>query len=128
MPKSLFLQLKRLMNRASLFFALFASIFFVTMNYTIALLAAPYIVSDLGGSTDISFYSVTFYALGNVIGNPLGKACIGRLKPSTFFFLVLTLFSFFSLTTGLANDYALFNTSRLLQGIVGGSLFPVLSN
>jgi hypothetical protein len=47
---------------AMLFFALFCTLFSVIFNYTLSIMASPYIVADLGGSNSIATYTVSLFA------------------------------------------------------------------
>lgn len=109
----------------ALFFALFCVLFSVIFNYTLSIMASPYIVADLGGSNDIATYTVTFFALGNALGIPLGRALIGRLGPIRFLTTAMLLFAFFSWTCAIAPTYPFFNASRFLQGFVSGPFYAL---
>ena len=54
-------------------------LFSAIYNYTLSLMASPYIVGDLGGSNAIASYSVSLFAVGNALSVPLGKPLIARL-------------------------------------------------
>jgi DHA2 family multidrug resistance protein len=110
-----------------LFFVFFVALALVAMNNTLPLMSSPYIVGDLGASNDISFYVVTFYSIGNAIGVPLGRGSIGRMKSEWFFLIVLFLFACFSSWAAVVTDYPSFIILRLVQGVLGGTLFPVIS-
>ncbi len=116
------------MSKSLLFFALYSVVFFVTMNNTLPLIAAPYIVGELGGSNEIAFYTVTFYSLGNVIGIPIGKACVGRCAPAPFFLWGLFCFALFSFMTAYSGNYPTFLATRVLEGIAAGSMFPMVAS
>lgn len=76
---------------ATLFAALFCVLFSVIFNYTLSIMASPYIVGDLGGSNDIATYTVSFFALGNALSIPLGKPLIPRI--GTILLLTILLIS-----------------------------------
>ena len=107
---------------SSLFFALFCVLFCVIFNYTLSLMAAPYIVADLGGSNDINTYSVSFFALGNALGVPLGRGLLAQIRPARFLIIVLLLFTFFSWVCAISPNNPFFNVARFFQGFVGGGL------
>ena len=106
---------------------LFSVIFFIIFSFTLTIMAAPYIVGDLGGSNDIAIYTVAFFGLGNAIGVPFGKFLIGRFRLSSLFLSCMGLFAFFSLCCALAPNYPVFILFRLLQGVVSGPLYPIVS-
>lgn len=109
----------------TLFFALFCVLFSVIFNYTLSIMASPYIVADLGGSNDIATYTVTFFALGNALGIPLGRALMGRIGVIRFLVTGMVLFAFFSWTCAIAPTYPFFNASRFLQGFVSGPFYAL---
>jgi MFS transporter, DHA2 family, multidrug resistance protein len=111
---------------ASLFIALFCALFSVIFNYTLSILASPYIVGELGGSNDIATYTVSFFALGNVLGIPLGRPLFPRIGTTRFLVIVLLLFAFFSWTCAIAPNYPFFNAARFSQGFVSGSLYALI--
>ncbi|MES2345753.1 MAG: DHA2 family efflux MFS transporter permease subunit [Chlamydiota bacterium] len=115
------------MNNKLLFFVFFLTLGLVTVNNTLPLMAAPYIVGELGASNDISFYVVTFYSIGNALGVPLGRGAMGRLQPCVFFLIILSLLAAVSFLTTMATSYSSFIALRLLKGILGGTVFPVIS-
>jgi DHA2 family multidrug resistance protein len=108
-------------------FALFFILALITMNNTLPLMAAPYILGELGGSNDIGFYAVTFYSIGNALGVPLGRLCIGRMLPANFFLFMLSCSASLAFLGAFAPDYPYFLALRLLQGVAAGTLFPMIT-
>ncbi len=109
-----------------LFFALFCVLFNVIFAYTLSIMASPYIVADLGGSNDIATYSVTFFALGNALGVPLGRALLPRIGAARFLVITLLLFTFFTWAGAIASTYLLFNAARFFQGFVSGPFYALV--
>ena len=100
-------------------------VFFTVFNFTSSIMSSGYTVGTLGGSNEISTYSVTFFGLGNActfpIGNELGRR-FGVLQ-ILFFFLI-----FFCITLylcGAAPNYLFFVLSRFLSGVASGVFFPL---
>lgn len=110
----------------SLFIGLFCVLFAVIFNYTLSIMASPYIVADLGGSNDIATYTVTFFALGNALGVPLGRTLFPKIGTSRFLCMAILLFTFFSGICAIAPTYFLFNASRFLQGFVSGPFYALV--
>lgn len=108
-----------------LFFALFCTLFSVIFNYTLSIMASPYIVADLGGSNTIATYTVSFFALGNALGIPLGRPLSSRIGAMKFLFIAMLLFALFSWTCAIAPNYPFFNASRFLQGFVSGPFYAL---
>lgn len=113
-------------NKAKMF-VLFFVLILITMNNTLPLMTAPYIVGGLGGSNDIGFYTVTFYSIGNALGVPLGRLCVGRISPANFFLLILSCSSCLALLCAFSSHYPYFLVLRLLQGVAAGTLFPMIT-
>lgn len=111
---------------AGLFCAFFSTLFFAIFNYTLSLMASPYIAGDLGGSNDITTYTVSFYALGNALGIPLGRALLGKIGTARFLVITMALSGLFSLACATATDYVLFNTYRFMQGFVAGPFYALV--
>jgi DHA2 family multidrug resistance protein len=112
----------------SLYIALFCTTLSAIFNYTLSIMASPYIVGDLGGSNDIATYTVSFYALGNALGIPLGRTMMPRIGVARLLILVLTLFAFFSWACAIAPNYPFFNASRFLQGFAAGPLYALIAH
>lgn len=110
---------------ATLFAALFCVLFSVIFNYTLSIMASPYIVGNLGGSNDIATYTVSFFALGNALSIPLGKPLIPRIGTVRLLTILLILFALFSWSCAIAPTYPFFNASRFLQGFASGPLYAI---
>jgi MFS transporter, DHA2 family, multidrug resistance protein len=109
-----------------LFFALFCVLFTAIFNYTISLMAATYIVSDLGGSYDISTYGVSFFAIGNVLSVPLGRTLLPRLGAARLLFISLLLFTLFSWCCAASSTYPLFVLARFFLGFAIGPVYVLV--
>lgn len=110
-----------------IFFALFTTLFFIIYNYTISIMASLYIVGDLGASHSIAIYSVTFYALGNALGVPLGQPLARRFGTGTIFVYSLLFFALFSFFCATVTSYALFVAMRFAQGFVAAPLYVLIN-
>lgn len=109
----------------TLFIALFATLFSVIFNFTLSMMASPYITGDLGGSNDIATYTVSFFALGNALSIPLGKYFIARIGARRLLTIALLLFTLFSLACATSGTYFLFNACRFLQGFSSGPIYAI---
>lgn len=110
----------------SLFIALFCTLFTVIFNYTLSIMASPYIVGDLGGGNDTATYTVSFYALGNALSIPLGRILMGRFGTVRSLTIALLFFSFFSWGCAIAPNYPFFNAMRVLQGFSSGACYALI--
>jgi MFS transporter, DHA2 family, multidrug resistance protein len=110
---------------ASLFIGLFCMAFFGIINFTLSIMASPYIVGELGGSNNTATYTVAFFAIGRAVGIPLGLPLLPRIGTVRLLVISMLLFAFFSWSCAIAPNYPFFNASRFLQGLVSGPLFAV---
>ncbi|STX52431.1 multidrug resistance protein, MFS superfamily [Legionella busanensis] len=99
----------------------------VIFNLTLPIMAGIYIVGDLGGSTFISFYSVSFFCLGNTLSTPLGKPDAMKLSPVKFYLLCLVLMLLFSWLCATATSYFNFILFRFLEGVASGPLYLLIT-
>lgn len=99
----------------------------VVFNLTLPLMAGLYIVDDLGGTSYMSTYAVSFFCIGNVLGVPLGKPGSTRLNPMQLYMLCLFFMMFFSWQCGMAGDYFTFILFRFLEGIASGPLYLLIT-
>lgn len=96
--------------------------FAVVFIFAETMMAALYIVADLGGSYVTTGYTVAFYALGNVMSIPLGD----KFPPLKFLKICLASLAITSILTYSATNYQFFNFFRFLQGLAAGPLYVLL--
>lgn len=108
------------------FFAIFCILFATIFSYTLSIIAGPYIVGELGGSNDIATYGVSFYALGNALGIPLGKPLIPRMGATRLLVIAIVLFAFFTGVCAISPTFPIFNIARFFQGFVSGPFYAVI--
>lgn len=99
----------------------------VVFNLTLPIMAGLYIVSDLGGSSYLTSYAVSFFCIGNIIGIPLGKPDHSGLSALQLFVVCLTFMCFFSWQCAIATDYFNFVLFRFLEGVASGPLFILIT-
>lgn len=114
-------------SHAIIFTALFSTIFLVIFNYTLTLMAGVYIVGELGGSNYITTYTVTFYALGNALGVPLGAFLWRQFGVTRLLVFFLLMFAFFNVLCGLATTFSFLIACRFLQGLMGGPFYGLVN-
>ena len=110
-----------------LFFSLFATLFFIAFTFTNPYMAAPYIVSDLGGSNTIGIYGVAFFGIGSALAVPLGKPLLARLHVRKVLIYCTLLMTFFTLLCGIAPNYPIFIIMRFFLGFSVGPLYSALN-
>lgn len=86
-------------------------------------MAGIYIVSDLGGSSDISVYAMVFFGLGNLLSMPLANSIADRIGQVKLLVYALLLYAFFSILCSNAATFAIFNFYRLGLGFASGIFF-----
>jgi MFS transporter, DHA2 family, multidrug resistance protein len=112
----------------SLALALYTSLFFIVLSFTITALASPYIVGDLGGDRYITVYGLAFYGFGSAVTIPLAKPLGARFSIPHLFFFCMFGFSLTAFFCGLAPTYFLFVFGRFLMGVASGPLYGLLSH
>lgn len=105
------------------FIALLATLFLAIFYNTVTNMAGIYIASELGGSTDISVYSMVFFGLGNLFSLPLATPLADRLGAIKLLVYALLLYSGFSILCGLASTLVLFNLFRFGLGMASGPFY-----
>lgn len=99
----------------------------VVSGFTLSIMSGLYTVWELGGTHYISTYTVSFYALGNALGIPLGKPFADRFGYSKVLIITLCLFSLFTLLCATSSTLFEFLLFRTLQGIAGGFFYLILA-
>ena len=95
---------------------------FIIFNFAIPNMAALYILGDLGGSSFLASYSITFFGLGNALTMPLGAYFAVRFDQKLMIRRWMAAFILSTLLAGLAPTYPVFIIGRFLQGISSGAL------
>lgn len=108
-------------------YLLVLSLLAVIFNLTLPIMAGLYIVSDLGGSSYLTPYAVSFFCIGNILGVPLGKPTSTGLHPLLLYVICLSFMSFFSWQCAIASDYFNFILFRTLEGLASGPLFLLIT-
>lgn len=108
------------------FFILYGSLILAIFNYTLSIMASIYIVSDLGGSTTTTTYSISFFALGNALGIPLGAYLLGTWGIRMPLVVCTLLFVLFAIPASITSSYEIFLFARFLQGMVCGPFYAII--
>jgi MFS transporter, DHA2 family, multidrug resistance protein len=114
-------------NPSVVSFVQLATIFLMVFNFTLTLMASPYITWDLGGSNTITVYTIVFYSLGSALSIPLGSALLERFNTYRLFTFLLGLFAITSVLCALAPNFFFFNLCRFLQGFTAGPFYILCS-
>ncbi|KTD26134.1 multidrug resistance protein, MFS superfamily [Legionella lansingensis] len=108
-------------------YILILSLAAVIFNLTLPIMAGIYIVSDLGGSTFLSVYGVSFFCIGNALSVPLGKPEATPLNPVQLYLLCLAFMTLFSWQCAVAPNYFYFILFRFLEGFASGPLYLLIT-
>ncbi|MGI5132911.1 MFS transporter [Pseudonocardia sp. CA-107938] len=95
-----------------------------SIDQTAVATALPAIGADLGSSLAWSSWTITVYALGQIIAMPVcGRLCeqFGRKR---LFVVAVAVFTLASATCGLADHIAALVGARAVQGIAAGAILP----
>lgn len=95
-----------------------------SIDQTIVSTALPSIQAGIGASLGWTVWTITIYALGQVVAKPLSGRLNDRLGPRTIFLLAITVFTVASLFCGLAVNIYMLIAMRLVQALGGGVIIP----
>ena len=111
-----------------LIFFIFSMLFLIVASFSITGIAAPYIVSDLGGDRYIATYGMTFFGFGAAITIPIAKALASRLGEVKTYIILGALFALANLFCALAPTFFLFIAARVFTGMCAGPIYPLMTN
>jgi EmrB/QacA subfamily drug resistance transporter len=95
------------------------------VDQTIVATALPAIQHDLHAQVNWSSWTITIYALGQVLVMPLAGKLGDQFGRRRIFLMSVALFTIASLCCGVANDIYLLVVLRALQAIGGGAFMPI---
>src|SRR6202012_1922711 len=99
--------------------------FMEVLDTSIANVALPHIVGDLGASTSQGTWVLTSYLVSNAIILPVGAWASSVIGRKNFFTLCITIFTAASFLCGIAPTLPFLLLARVLQGVGGGGLQPM---
>lgn len=105
--------------------ALLLCLFLPSLNLTIVSTAIPQILADLGGFNHISWVVVAYLLAATVAAPILGKLS-DQFGRRNLVVLCLVVFMAGSLVAGIAQSIEQLLASRVIQGIGGGALIPMV--
>jgi MFS family permease len=95
-----------------------------SIDQTSVATALPAIQDDLGGSLAWSSWTITVYALGQIMAMPIAGKLSDQFGRKTIFLTAIGLFTLASLCAGMAGDIATLIVVRVFQGMAAGALMP----
>lgn len=105
------------------FICLLATLFLAVFYNTVTNMGGVYIVSELGGSNEISVYPMVFFGLGNALSIPLTYPLADRIGPIKLLVNGLLLYTVFSILCAFAPTFFILNVFRLGLGLSSGLFY-----
>ncbi|MCI3208664.1 MULTISPECIES: DHA2 family efflux MFS transporter permease subunit [Pandoraea] len=99
--------------------------FMAVVDITIANVSIPTISGNLGVSSEIGEWAITFFAIANSICIPLTGWLSRRFGQVRLFVAAVALFTVASVMCGLAPTFESLLVARVLQGMVSGPIVPL---
>jgi MFS family permease len=96
----------------------------VSIDQTAVATALVSIQRDLDTSLAWSGWTITVYALGQIIGMPVAGRLSDQFGRKAVFMVVVAVFTLASLCAGLVHDIELLIALRAVQGLAGGGIVP----
>ena len=96
----------------------------MSVDQTIVSTALPAIQRDLDAKIGWAVWTITVYALGQVLAKPLSGRLNDRLRPRRLLLLSITVFTVASLCCGLAPNIETLIAMRFVQALGGGAVVP----
>src|SRR6476469_3326033 len=111
--------------RRYLVFAVVAvALFMASVDQTIVATALSTLQHDLHAQVNCSSWTITIYALGQILVMPLAGRVSDQFGRRRVFIAAIALFTVASLSCGLANDIYVLVALRAVQAIGGGAFMP----
>jgi EmrB/QacA subfamily drug resistance transporter len=99
-------------------------LFMASIDQTIVATALPDIERDLNASVNWSAWTITIYALGQVIAMPLAGKLSDIYGRKTVYLVATAVFTISSLCCGFAGNIVLLLIPRFIQALGGGAFMP----
>ncbi len=100
------------------------ALFMASVDQTIVATALSTLQRDLGAAVNWSSWTITVYALGQIMVMPLAGRISDQFGRRRVFVTAIALFTVASLCCGLANDIYVLVALRAVQAIGGGAIMP----
>ncbi|MDR5752614.1 MULTISPECIES: DHA2 family efflux MFS transporter permease subunit [unclassified Caballeronia] len=99
--------------------------FMAVVDITIANVSIPTISGNMGVSSEIGEWAITFFAIANSICIPLTGWLSRRFGQVRLFMAAVAAFTVASILCGLAPNFQTLLAARVLQGMVSGPIVPL---
>lgn len=111
-------------GRNGVFAIVCSALLMTSVDQTIVSTALPAIQHDLHASIGWTVWTITVYALGQVLAKPLTGRLNDRLTPRNLFLIAIAVFTASSIACGLATNIAMLIVMRFVQALGGGCVVP----
>lgn len=111
-------------GRNVIFVIVSLALLMISVDQTIVSTALPSIQSDIGAPLGWTVWTITIYALGQVVAKPLAGRLNDRLGPRRLFLVSAAVFTAASVCCGLSADIYMLLAMRLVQSLGGGVIVP----
>ncbi|MGG3642860.1 DHA2 family efflux MFS transporter permease subunit [Bacillus gobiensis] len=113
-------------NPKSILIILMAGLFLAILNQTLLNVALPHLMTEFGVDTSTIQWLTTGYMLVNGILIPLSAFLITRFGSRSLFLTAMLFFTIGTLICGIATNFPIMMTGRLIQAIGGGIMQPLV--
>jgi MFS family permease len=111
-------------GRWTVFAVIAIALLMASIDQTSVATALPAIQNDLGGSLAWSSWTITVYALGQIMSMPIAGKLSDQFGRKAIFLVAITMFTLTSLCAGMAGDIATLIVVRVFQGLAAGAIVP----
>lgn len=113
-------------NPKAILIVLMAGLFLAILNQTLLNVALPHLMTEFGVETSTIQWLTTGYMLVNGVLIPLSAFLIARFGSRSLFLAAMSFFTIGTLICGIAANFPIMMTGRLIQAIGGGILQPLV--
>ncbi|OLT14688.1 MFS transporter [Pseudonocardia sp. CNS-139] len=114
-------------GRWSVFAVVAIGLLMASMDQTAVATALPTIGRELDVPLAWGSWTITVYALGQIVALPVAGRLAEQFGPKRVFLVAIAAFTVASLVCGLAANVGMLIAARAVQGLVGGAILPSAS-
>jgi MFS family permease len=111
-------------RRWTVFGVVSVALLMASIDQTSVATALPAIQNDLGGTLAWTSWTITVYALGQIMAMPVAGKLSDQFGRKNIFLAAIALFTLTSLCAGMAGDIAILIVVRMFQGMAAGAIMP----
>ncbi|MBX6396046.1 MAG: DHA2 family efflux MFS transporter permease subunit [Alicyclobacillaceae bacterium] len=116
------------MRFGPLMVVLMLGVFLAILNQTLLNVAIPHMMNEFNVSADTIQWLLTAYMLVNGVLIPISAFLMETFGSKSLFVAAMIFFTAGSLVCGVATDFPLMLTGRIIQAVGGGILMPLVMN